>query len=106
MSDEYQLRKDIDKLIRDLYKTDSNTANVVRYDDNTRFIDSDGDYLTIDTIVNGFINQEEIYNRILEMLDDLDIDSMISRPTSISLVNKSVNSSGLIKIYYGDEPSP
>lgn len=68
MNGEFQDRKDIDRLFHDLYRIDGQTVNAVRFDEQTEFIDDEGNLFTIDSILR---------NVLAKYYDQSDIDLII-----------------------------
>ena len=64
MNGEFQDRKDIDKLFHDLYRIDGKTANVVKYKEDTKFVDNTGNLKTIDEILSAYYDSGEIDEKI------------------------------------------
>lgn len=76
MNGEFQDRKDIDKLFHDLYRVDGQTANVVKYDEQTKFIDSEGNLQTIDMILSNYYDSgiiDALIQRIQDLEDELEV---------------------------------
>ena len=72
MSGEYQLRKDVDKIIDDIYDIDYNTLKLVRFNENSPLknigvhVDDEGNYIDVGTL-----------DTILESLGLMDIDERV-----------------------------
>lgn len=74
MNGEFQDRKDIDKLFHDLYRIDGKTANVVKYNEDTKFVDSAGNLQTIDEILSIYYDSGEVDEKILDAITGEGID--------------------------------
>ena len=67
MSDDYQVRKDIDRLINDTYNLEDNSLKLVQFADDTNLYITINDVtrkMTIDEIISDYYNKSEIQTAI------------------------------------------
>ena len=80
MNGEFQDRKDIDKLFHDLYRVDGQTANVVKYADQSKFINGSGTPKNIDEILSTYYDSGEVDVKIQEaIIGDIDLSDYYTK---------------------------
>ena len=110
MSGEYQLRKDVDEIIDDIYDIDYNTLKVVKFKENSPLkqmgvhVDDEGNYTdvgTLDTILES-LGLMDIDERVRELvIGDIDLSGYVKKSDLIDNskydidLNLSVGLSGL-----------
>lgn len=103
MSDEYQLRKDIDRTLSNIYNLRNGELIVVRFGDESKYRDKDGNYLSIDTILNDFYDKPMIYTK--EEVDNA-VNTAISQITDkaypIGSIYMSVNDVNPSELFGGE----
>ena len=107
MSDEYQLRKDIDRTLSNIYNLRNGELIVVRFGDESKYRDKDGNYLSIDTILNEFYDKPMVYTK--EEVDNVvknAVNTAISQITDkaypIGSIYMSVNTTDPSELFGGE----